>query len=73
MVPPKYVSVTVTVAVYWPFSGVTHCEGPADTDRMCAEASAGNTRTRREGSDHAAYRTFVDHLYSFLEVVDVAT
>src|SRR5207244_3322000 len=43
-VPLKYVSVTVTVAVYSPLSGDTHFDGPVDTDSRCAEAADGTMR-----------------------------
>src|SRR5580704_19246322 len=58
IVPLKYCSVIVTVAVYEPFSGVMHVEGPADTDSVCAEASAGNAST----SVKAATRPPIRHL-----------
>src|SRR5579875_471764 len=50
VVPPKYVSVTVTVALYSPFNGETHFEGVTDTASTCAEATDGTTRNSAQAA-----------------------
>ncbi|HET6868154.1 MAG TPA: hypothetical protein VFH80_19730 [Solirubrobacteraceae bacterium] len=56
--PLKYCSVTVTVAVYVPLTGVTQADGPAETDSVWAEDSAGNAKN----SEKAATMPLIERL-----------